>query len=219
MIDFEHAREAMVDNQLRTTGVTDRRLLSVMGRVPRERFVPDARRVLAYIDECHKVASVPDRFLASPAQFAKLVQLAEIGHEDVVLDIGCATGYTTAVLAGLANAVVGLDDRADLVAQANENLAALDIGNAAVVEGPLEEGVTSEAPFDVIIIEGEIDEVPKGLFAQLRDGGRLVAVISEGLTASAHIYVRSGEDIAGRTEFNATVPRLPAMQRQPAFEF
>ena len=219
MIDFEHAREVMVDNQLRTVAVTDRRLLNVMGEVPRERFVPESRKAIAYSDASHPLEGAPDRFLATPGQFAKIAQLAHVGHEDVVLDIGCGTGYSTAVLAGLASAVVALEDRPELVSRANENLAALDIGNAAVVEGQMDAGVPSEAPFDVIIIEGLIDEVPKALFAQLRDQGRLVAVLSEGLTASAHVFVRSGDEVAGRREFNVLLPRLPAMQRQPAFEF
>lgn len=209
MVDFERARKAMVDNQLRTSNITDRRLLKVMGQVPRERFVPADRRSLAYIDEAHPLqADRTRRALSSPAPFAKLVQLAGVGHTDKVLDLGCGTGYSTAVLAALADQVVGVDDQPDLVAGAKANLEALGVPNATIVEASLEQGAPGHGPFDAIVVEGVVDAVPEALYAQLADGGRLVVLIRRGATSVANVFVKSGEDVAGRPEFNASLPPL-----------
>ena len=216
MKDFEHARKTMVDTQLRPANITDPDLLSVMGSIPRERFVPEDRQSLAYADISHTL-SPKGRALPPAAAFAKLVQLAEITNDDVVLDIGSGTGYSTAVLAGLASAVVGVEDDAALVEKANTILADLDIGNAAVLEGELAEGVPSEAPFDAIVIEGAVDYVPETLLGQLRDGGRLVAIVTEGSASTARVFVKSDDGISVRSDFNATLPRLASMQRQPEF--
>jgi protein-L-isoaspartate(D-aspartate) O-methyltransferase len=209
MVDFARARKAMVDNQLRTSNITDRRLLAVMGQVPRERFVPAERQTLAYVDVAHVLLPGRSaRALPSPAPFAKLVHLAGIRHTDRVLDLGCGTGYSTAVLAALCADVVALDDHADLIALARENLQELGISNATVVEAPLAGGAPGAAPFDVIVVEGVVDEVPAPLFEQLGDGGRLVALIRRGATAVANLFVKSGSDVAGRADFNASLPPL-----------
>lgn len=207
----------MVDNQLRTSGIIDWRILDAMNRVPRERFVPEARKALAYIDE--PVTLTPQRRMLSPASLGRLIQLAEVESSDIVLDIGCGTGYSTAVLSMLASAVVGLDDDADLVETANDILGALDIGNAAVLAGPLDQGVAKEAPFDVIIIEGAVDAVPPALLGQLRDGGRLVAVIGQGNAADAHLFVKSGREVTSRLAFNVSLPVVLKGREAPAFVF
>lgn len=217
MVDFARARRTMVDNQLRTSGITDWRILDAMNRVPRERFVPDHRVSFAYSDEDIPLSS--GRTLAAPADFARIVQLADVGSQDVVLDVGCGTGYSAAVLSSLANAVVALESDEVLTGKANDILADLDIGNAAVVAGPLEEGLAREAPFDVIILEGSVEGVPAVLFAQLRDGGRLVAVLGSGNAAVAHLYVKSGEDVAGTPTFNVSLPPLGAFAPAPEFVF
>src|SRR5690606_30906410 len=162
MVDFARARRTMVDNQLRTSGITDWRILDAMNRVPRERFVPDHQAAFAYSDE--DIPLSPSRVLAAPADFARIVQLAEVSSQDVVLDVGCGTGYSTAVLSMLANAVVALESDEVLAGKANDILADLDIGNAAVVAGAVENGIAKEAPFDVIILEGSVDIVPPALF-------------------------------------------------------
>lgn len=220
MVDFAHARKAMVDNQLRTSNITDRRLLAVMGQVPRERFVPAERQTLAHIDGAHLLQpGRSGRALPAPAPFAKLVQLAGLRHTDRILDLGCGTGYSTAVLAALAAHVVALDDQADLAALARDNLQALGIDNAMIIEAPLAEGAPGHAPFDVIIVEGVVDAVPAALFGQLADGGRLVALIRRGATAVANLFVKSGKDVAGRAEFNASLPPLggPAVEDEFIF--
>ena len=140
MTDFARARKAMVDNQLRTSSITDRRLLTAMGEVPRERFVPETRRDLAYIDEAHRFPGPSGRSLPPPAPFARLVQLCEVGPEDTVLDVGAGNGYSSAVLARLGAKVAALESDAGLATQARENLAAVGAGSVIVVEGPLEAG-------------------------------------------------------------------------------
>ncbi|MEO6013668.1 MAG: protein-L-isoaspartate O-methyltransferase [Devosia sp.] len=209
MTDFDRARKLMVDNQLRTSGITDRRLLTAMGEVPREQFVPDVRKPLAYIDEALAVGG--SRKLGAPAPFAKLVQLAAIEHSDRVLDLGCGTGYSAAVLARLAQQVVAVESDAGLAATARASLAALGVTNAVIVEGPLETAARSKGPFDVIVVEGVIAEVSDALFAQLAPEGRLVALIGQrGKPAVAHLFARSGKGIAAQAAFDASLPPLAA---------
>lgn len=216
MQNFERARTTMVDTQIRPSSITDSKLIAALGNIPREHFVPEERRSIAYVDVNHPL-SPNGRFLSAPAAFAKLVQLADIGESDVVLDIGCGTGYSTAVIASLASAVVGLEDDPELVEKANAIFSDLDIGNAAVLEGKLDEGVPSEAPFDVIVMEGAVDMVSPALLAQLRNGGRLVAMLAKGATSTAQVFVKTDAGIAVRSSFNANLPKLTHAQHQSAF--
>lgn len=217
MVDYSRLRRTMVDNQLRTSEITDWRILDAMNQVPREHFVPQSQLPFAYGEV--QIELSPARAMPKPADFGRLVQLAEITSQDVVLDIACGTGYSTAVLSLLASGVVALESDEAMVGKANELLADLDIGNAAVVAGRIEEGVAREAPFDVIILEGAVDAVPPALFDQLRDGGKLVAVIGAGNAAVAHRYIKSGQDIAAVTAFNASLPVLGSYAPAPAFVF
>lgn len=217
MTDYDRARKLMVDNQLRTAGITDRRLLAAMGEVPRERFVPEVRRGLAYIDEAIAVGGA--RKLGAPAPFAKLIQLAEIDGTDHVLDLGCGTGYSAAVLAKLGASVVAVESEAALAAEARSTLDVLGIGNVTLVEGALETAGKSKGPYDVIVIEGTLEQVPDALFAQLKPEGRLVALVAErGRPAVAHLFARSGKGIAARAAFDARLPPL-APQRDDSFVF
>lgn len=209
MVDFGRARKAMVDNQLRTSAITDRTLLAVMGRIPRERFVPKDRESLAYIDEPHLLQpGRSKRALAAPAPFARLVQLAEIHRTDRVLDLGCGSGYSAAVLAALAGHVVAVDDQPDLVTLTRDNLQGLGIGNVTVAEASLSVGAPELGPFDAILVEGAVAALPHALFDQLADGGRLVALMQRGATSVANLFVKTGDDVAGRPVFNASLPPL-----------
>lgn len=223
MDDFDRAREMMVEGQVRVADVTDRRLISAMRDIPREAFVPGKRKVLAYMDEDLPVrdaeAGAVARYLMAPAPFAKLVQLGGVGEADVALVIGCATGYSAAVLARLAGSVVALESDSALAASASETLAKLGIDNVAVVTGPLEQGCPDEAPFDVILVDGAIEAVPDALLAQLKDGGRLVAVIGTGLAAAATLFEKDGGEVGSRSAFNASVMPLPGFERPRAFVF
>lgn len=218
MTDFDSARRTMVDTQLRPSGITDDRLLSAMGRVPRELFVPDEKRTIAYSDADVELG-LGDRALASAAVFAKMVQLAEVNSDDVVLDVGCGTGYSCAILAELASAVVGIEKNAALVEKAIAILADLEIGNAAVLEAALSGGVPSEAPFDVIILEGAVNNVPQELLKQLKDGGKLVALVYIKGVPTAQIHLRIGKDISVRNDFIMALPPLETAASMAEFSF
>lgn len=218
MMDFDSARRTMVDTQLRPSGVTDDRLLASMGRLPRENFVPVEMQPVAYSDT--DVQLIPHgRSMAAPTVLAKLVQLANVASTDVVLDVGCGTGYSAAVLAELASAVVGIENDAALVEKANQVLTDLDVGNAAVLEAELSSGVPSEAPFDVIVLEGAVDEVPAALLKQLKDGGKLVAMVHNNGVPTAEIHLRTGKDISVRRDFNMALPPLESLVAKAEFSF
>jgi protein-L-isoaspartate(D-aspartate) O-methyltransferase len=216
-VDFQDLRVKMVDGQVRTTDVTDAALLAALLDIPREEFVPADRRALAYVDEDIGIGG--GRFLMRASPFAKLVQLADIRDGDLVLDVGCGTGYSSAVLARLAGFVVALESDGVLAAEANRLLAANGCDNVSVIEGPLAAGHAAQAPYDVIIIEGAVDEVSPQLMAQLKDGGRLVAVVGQGNSGRATIWIKEAGLVSSRIVFNAAVPLLDAFRREPAFVF
>ena len=222
-LDFAEYRRAMVDCQVRTTDVTDLALIEAMLSVPREAFVPSRMKPFAYTDQDIAVtaADAPvQRFLMEASPFAKLVQLAGIRSGDLVLDVGCATGYSSAVLSRLAGAVIALETDADLAEQANGTLAEQGFDSVAVVTGKLEDGYPEEGPYDVIFVGGAVDAVPQALLDQLKNGGRLVAVEGEGLTGFARLYIRDDEGVvSGRRAFNLAVKPLPGFQRVPEFVF
>lgn len=215
MTDFAQQRFNMVENQVRPNNVTDTRIADRMHAIPRERFVPKARRGLSYVDEPVQIAD--GRYLIPAMPFAKLLQLADIEAGNSVLVIGCGLGYGAAIAAGLAESVIAIDEDADLVAAANDTLADLGIDNAAVIEGSLPEGVANQGPYDVIFVEGAVQAVPQALLDQLADGGRLVAFVTEGTTGKAVIYTNSGGAIGARQDFDAVVPPLPGFEKAPEF--
>lgn len=221
--DFSLQRIKMVDGQLRTTDVTDSRLLTAMGTLPREEFVPSRRRALSYIDEDIEVAEARDgqlaRFIMEASPFAKLVQLARVRPGEFVLDVGCATGYSSAVLSRLAGSVIALESDPDLEARATDTLSRLGCDNVAVVGGKLAEGCAEQGPFDLIVLEGAVDFVPDTLLAQLKDGGRLVAVIGHGNAGRATLFIKEGDVVSSRAAFNAAIKPLPEFIREPSFEF
>jgi protein-L-isoaspartate(D-aspartate) O-methyltransferase len=216
MTDFAAARRQMVDAQLLPNRVTDARLVEAMGAVPRELFVPKALRGVAYVDEDLNVGG---RHIMEPMVFARLLQEARVRRTDAVLDVGCATGYSAAVLARLAGVVVALEEDATLAARATETLAQVGADNAAVVVGPLREGYPAQAPYDVIVLEGAAEQIPAALLDQLGEGGRLVAVLDEGGAGKAVLYSRIGGVLGRREVFDAGCPLLPGFGREPGFVF
>ena len=211
MTDFAVQRQNMVESQVRPNGITDARVIDAMATVPREQFVPEERRTLAYMDEDVLVAVTPDggrRWLMEPMTFARLLQLAEIGPHEVVLDIGCTTGYSTAVIAALAESVIAVEEDPVLAEEATGRLGALDITNAAVINAPHASGLPSEAPFDIIFINGRVPALPRPLLEQLKDGGRLVAVVGETPVSPAVLCTRHGEVFSSRAQYDASVAPL-----------
>ncbi|WEX07228.1 protein-L-isoaspartate O-methyltransferase [Chelativorans sp. AA-79] len=221
--DFSAQREMMIEGQLRTQDVTSVPLIQAVREIPREVFVPGRRKSLAYMDEDLEVAAAsgesPARYLMEPARFGKMVQLAAIKPSDLVLDIGCATGYSTAVLSKIASFVVALECDPSLAETASSLLAELDCVNTTVVTGPLEKGHVEEAPYDVIFIGGAVDYVPDSLLDQLAEGGRLVVVIGQGNAARVHFFVKEDGVVSSRTEFNAAVKPLPGFKLEKGFVF
>ena len=228
MIDFEAARPTMVDTQLRTDRVTDRRILAAFAALACERFVPAAKRDLAYSDAALEVwlsfDGGPARYLLPPVVLARLIQLASVEAKDAVLDIGCSTGYSTAVLACLARAVTAVESEPELAASARETLQALGLSNAAVLKGEHARGAPQAGPFDVILVNGSVPEVPESLLAQLKDGGRLVAVVTAGpqgrpRQGKATLFVNVDGDASGVPHFDANAKPLPGFAFSPTFTF
>jgi protein-L-isoaspartate(D-aspartate) O-methyltransferase len=219
MIDVTRQRTSMVDSQVMPSDVTDRRIIKAMSELPRERFVPGPLAELAYMDG--PVALTPPaperRWLMAPRVLAKLLQLADLGAHDRVLDVGAATGYASAVLSTMARSVVAVESDETLAGAMKATLGALGIGNVTVVVGPLSEGCTSEAPYDVILMSGAIAERPQALLDQLKDGGRLVAVVEEGGVGKAVIWRRMGRSFDRWAAFDAATPPLPGFRPAQAF--
>ena len=223
MIDFAAARRMMVDGQVRTSDVTDLRLIAVMQELPRERFLPDAKAALAYLDLDVPVTEAKDgapaRRLLKPMVLAKLIQAAEIRGSDHVLDVGCATGYASAVLERLAHSVVALEQDPSLARLAEANLHAVGAVNATVAVGPLTDGWPAGAPYDVILLNGAAEVAPKALLRQLKDGGRLVGVLGRAPAAKAMLYRAFGQEFSGRPIFDAAAPLLPGFAQPATFAF
>jgi protein-L-isoaspartate(D-aspartate) O-methyltransferase len=217
MIDFAAARRMMVDCQVRTSDVTDLRLIGAMLAVPRERFAPKASAELAYLDADLPVAA--GRRLMKPMVLAKLLQAAEIQESERVLVVGCATGYSAAVIARLAGAVVALEQDPGLAQLATENLQALGASNTTVVSGPLVGGWPAAAPYEVILLDGAAEDVPQGLLRQLKDGGRLLGVVGRPPLSKAVLFRSTGGESSSRLVFDATAPALPGFAKPPAFVF
>lgn len=218
MTDYKVARTAMVDSQLRPNEVNDKAITEAMLTVPREQFVPKAKRAVAYVDEDIEVAS--GRYIMEPRVFGRLLAAAEVQSVDLVLDIGPATGYSSAVLSHLADAVVALESDADLAAGAEAKLAELEAVNVAVMTGDMTKGLAKQGPFDVIIMNGAVAEVPKALVKQLKEGGRLVCVVLEGGVGRARLVTKDAEGtVSSKNLFDASVALLPGFEKEEGFVF
>ena len=214
-MDFDLARRNMVENQIRIGKVTDARLIRAMRTVPREAFVPAALQGVAYIDDDMPLGG--GRMLLAPAVLAGLMQLLEIREGDTVLDVGCGSGYSSAVLAKMALSVVALEPDPVLAKRASEILASLAVDNAAVMEGELSRGLPRQGPYDVILVGGRIPRIPDGLKAQLNDGGRLAALIDDRGIGRAMLVERRGEAFAARVAFDAAGGFLPGFAAAAGF--
>lgn len=223
MMDFAALRVKMVDSQLRTTDVTSHSVLNAFFSVPREAFVPEKVKALAYVDNDVQIAAAAPgsaaRFMMQCSPLGKLLQLAAITRDDVVLEVGAGTGYTSALLSQLAGKVVALECDEALASAAKGTLASLACSNVTVVMGPLEKGHAAGAPYDLIFINGAVEEVPAALLSQLRDDGRLVVVEGLGNSARATVFVRERGALSKNVFFNASVKPLPGFAKAKEFVF
>ena len=217
MFDAAAARRMMVDGQIRTADITNLELLAAMQVVPRELFVPPALAAQAYSDGEIRLGN--GRVLLRPMTLAKLIQAANVRPGDHVLDVGCGTGYSSAVLSHLGASAVALEEDAALARAAETALAAAGVRHVRFVEGPLPAGWPAEAPFDVILFEGATEVVPNELGGQLKPQGRLAAIFGSGPAGKAMIYRRIEGKLVGRPAFDAAAPVLPGFAAPAAFVF
>lgn len=223
MIDFNRLRQSMVDSQIRPNDVTDLRIIAAMLDVPRERFVPASRADLAYLDDDLPLNDAGSdgtpRYLIEPMVLAKLIQALDLSGNERVLDVGCATGYSSALLRQLAAEVVAIESDPALAATARRILAELVVANVQVVSGPLINGVPEAGPYDAILLNGSVEFLPNALLDQLKEGGRLVAVIRSGPLGRAILHRRIEGEVSRRPLFDAAVPMLPGFAVPRGFVF
>jgi len=219
---FSTARLKMVDGQVRTNDVTDHRIIDAMMEIPREAFVPEGLRAIAYLDRDLDVgggSAEGRRHLLAPQLTGKLLQAAAIAASDNVLIVGCATGYLAALAARLGAKVTATESDPALVSRGQGILAELGLANVTVKAVEPAQGDPATAPFDVIILNGATEIAPESLFGQLGEGGRLVGVFAKTHPARAMIVTRSHGDLGNRVLFDATAPVLPGLKRAPEFVF
>ena len=215
MSDFDLARQQMVDCQIRPSDITDRRLLGAFETVPRHAFTPRSKLASAYADS--EVATSETRRMMRPRDMSKLIQAADIQPNEMVLDIACGRGYSTAVLARMAETVVGLDDDEDGLSRSTELLAECSADNAVVISGDPKQGKADQGPYNVIFVNGAVEEVPQAWFDQLAEGGRLAVVVRKGPVGKATIFTRSASGIGEKVVFDASTSTLPGFERAPSF--
>ncbi len=212
MVEYSALRRNMVDCQLRPNDIIDLRILEAMDEIPREAFVPEPLKAIVYADKeielVKRDESHGPRAMVSPITLATLIQNANIQSSDFVLDIGCLSGYSSAVLAHLADSVVAVEVTSELAKRATETLSDLQITNVAVVEGGLAVGQAAQGPYDVILINGAVEAIPNALFEQLTEGGRLVAVAIEDGFGRAQCYIRTGGIVASSSKSDLSAPQL-----------
>jgi protein-L-isoaspartate(D-aspartate) O-methyltransferase len=217
MTDFKAAREAMVDCQVRPSDVTKYPIIDALLRTPREMYVPAAKKSVAYMGEHISVSA--KRSILDPRTFAKMLDAVAIRTDELVLDIASGTGYSTAVMAHLAQAVVALEDDAELAELANQTLSDAGVDNAIVVNAPLNAGAAKHGPYDVIVVEGAIETFSEALVKQLKDGGRVVAIFATGSAGQCYIGKKVGARINWRSEFDASAPILDGFSKPKTFSF
>ena len=217
MPDFSAARIQMVDCQIRPSDVTRYPIIEAMLAIPREQYVPSALRSVAYAGAHVELGD--GRVVLDPRVFGKMLDELALSSSDLVLDIGCALGYSTAVLAHVAEAVIAIESDAQMAGEAATTLAEQGVDNAVATEGVLTEGDPAHGPYDVIMIQGGVEEMPQALLDQLKPGGRIAAIFMDGGAGQARIGIKTGNGIAWRHAFDATAPVLNGFERAPAFQF
>ncbi|NBD20134.1 methyltransferase domain-containing protein [Aquabacterium fontiphilum] len=217
-MNVEQARFNMIEQQIRPWEVLDGSVLSLLSVIRREDFVPQAQQALAFMDL--EIPLGQGRALLAPRVEARMVQDLQLSKRDTVLQIGAATGFVTALLAHKAQRVIALEADPVLAAQARANLRTAAVNNAEVVEGDGHAGLPAQGPFDAILLNGSVADVPAVLFEQLRDGGRLLAIVGHEPMMRATLFTRVGAGQIRREErFDTLAPRLPGFAEPSRFTF
>jgi protein-L-isoaspartate(D-aspartate) O-methyltransferase len=221
-MDFQAARLAMVESQIRPNGVRDPLILNAFATLPREAFVPEAQKALAYMDDAvpaaPAAADAPPRYLLAPMVLARLLEGASLSPRDHALDVGGATGYSAAILARLCGKVDALEVSDSLADATKRNLKAHAEG-VSVHRGPLKLGVEAAKPFDFILVNGAVAGEPGELFEQLAEGGRLAAILRRGWIGRAMLYSKASGAVSGRPMFDASAEYLPGFEPNVQFAF
>lgn len=217
MFDYKAARNHMVESQIRTSDVTDLSVVKAFRTIAREMFVPKSSKALAYADV--NIELEDNRVVMKPRDIAKLIQAADIKKTDIVLDVACGRGYSTAILSMLADTVIALEDTEERVERATASLAEAGADNAVVVLGDIKSGAREHGPFDVIFINGAVGEVQKVWLDQLANNGRLMTIVQKGRIGHASVFTKSGDSVGDRIEFDASAPILPSTKSESAFAF
>jgi len=207
----------MVDTQIRPSDVTSFTVIDAMLNIPREAFVPAGARDLAYVGG--PVPLSAQRQLMEPRTIAKMLETLDVTPTDLVLEIAPGTGYTTALLARMAEAVVAVEEDPDLARDAEAALSAQEVDNAAVLTGPLAEGSARNGPYDAIVAFAGVEQVPQVILDQLKEGGRILALFMDGALGEVRMGVKTHGVVSWHMEFNATAPVLPGFARTPGFVF
>jgi protein-L-isoaspartate(D-aspartate) O-methyltransferase len=210
MTDFSSRRVMMVDTQVRPSDVTKFPVIEAMLTVPREHYVPDRLREAAYVGE--NLALAANRVVLDPRTLAKMLDALDIQPGELVLDLGCGLGYSTAVIARLAEAVVAVEEDAQLAAEAERTLAAEGVDNAVVVVAPLAQGAPKHGPYDVVTVQGGVETLPQALLGQVKEGGRIAAVFMDGALGTVRIGYRVDGVVTWRFAFNGSAPVLPGFE-------
>jgi protein-L-isoaspartate(D-aspartate) O-methyltransferase len=215
MTDFAARRTMMVDTQVRPSDVTKFPIIDAMLSVPREAFVGSDQLEAAYAGDNLMIA--PGRVILEARSFGKLLDAVDVQPDEAVLDLACGYGYSTAVVARLADAVVAVEDDNAMATEAQARLSALNVDNAAVITGTLADGAAKHGPYDVILIQGAVEQVPDALIGQLKEGGRIGAIFMENSLGVARVGHKSASGITWRYAFNASAPVLQGFKKTVAF--
>ncbi|WP_299952757.1 protein-L-isoaspartate O-methyltransferase [uncultured Roseobacter sp.] len=217
MTDFAARRTMMVDTQVRPSDVTKFPIIDAMLTIARENFVPAAQREAAYMGENLELGS--GRVILEPRTLAKMLDALDVSNDELVLDVGAAMGYSSAVIAHMAEAVVALEEDEAMASEAQEALADAGIDNVILHVGPLAEGAAQHGPYDVMLVQGGVAELPLALQDQLKEGGRVACLFMQGALGEVRIGHKQGGAISWRMSFNAGAPVLAGFAKEKAFEF
>lgn len=215
MTDFAARRTMMVDTQVRPSDVTKFPIIDAMLSVPRELFVPREQAEAAYISE--NVPIAPGRVVLEPRTLGKLLDALNIEGDELVLDIGAGYGYSSALVAQMAEAVIAVEEDESLSGEAQTILSEQGADNVVLHVGPLTDGAPQHGPYDAILIQGGVEQVPDSLLEQLKDGGRIGCVFMEGALGVVRIGYKIDGDITWRFAFNASAPFLPGFAKEAVF--